>query len=106
MKKIVKNQSTSPVTITPAESTTYTMVAMTGCFIERIVSVTILPYPTPVISYSPCYVDVNDPTLALRDESLNSTTSLWTFSNGSTSNTHSLNHRFNDVNSCEDNVFL
>lgn len=28
MKKIVKNQSTSPVTITPAESTTYTMVAM------------------------------------------------------------------------------
>ena len=78
----------------------------TGCFIERIVSVTILPYPTPVISYSPCYVDVNDPTLALRDESLNSTTSLWTFSNGSTSNAHSLNHRFNDVNSCEDNVFL
>ncbi|MEE0266567.1 MAG: hypothetical protein UD103_01110 [Bacteroidales bacterium] len=51
-------------------------------------------------------MDVNDPTLALRDESLNSTTSLWTFSNGLTSNAHSLNHRFNDVNSCEDNVFL
>ncbi|MEE1118826.1 MAG: hypothetical protein U0K90_02750 [Bacteroidales bacterium] len=51
-------------------------------------------------------MDVNDPTLALRDENLNSTTSLWTFSNGSTSNAHSLNHRFNDVNSCEDNVFL
>ena len=93
------NQSTSPVTVTPAESTTYTMrgYGETGCFTERTVSVTVLPYPTPVISYSPGYVDVDDPTLALRDESLNSATSLWTFSDGSTSNARSLNHRFNDV---------
>ncbi|MEE0266360.1 MAG: gliding motility-associated C-terminal domain-containing protein [Bacteroidales bacterium] len=93
------NQSTSPITVTPAESTTYTMrgYGETGCFTERTVSVTVLPYPTPVISYSPGYVDVDDPTLALRDESLNSATSLWTFSDGSTSNARSLNHRFNDV---------
>jgi gliding motility-associated-like protein len=93
------NQSTSSVTVTPAESTTYTMrgYGETGCFTERIVSVTVLPYPTPVISYSPGYVDVDDPTLALRDESPNSATSLWTFSDGSTSNARSLNHRFNDV---------
>ena len=93
------NQSTSPVTVTPAESTTYTMrgYGETGCFTERTVSVTVLPYPTPVISYSPGYVDVDDPTLALRDESPNSATSLWTFSDGSTSNARSLNHRFNDV---------
>ena len=93
------NQSTSPITVTPAESTTYTMrgYGETGCFTERTVSVTVLPYPTPVISYSPGYVDVDDPTLALRDESPNSATSLWTFSDGSTSNARSLNHRFNDV---------
>ena len=93
------NQSTSPVTVTPAESTTYTMrgYGETGCFTERTVSVNVLPYPTPVISYSPGYVDVDDPTLALRDESPNSATSLWTFSDGSTSNARSLNHRFNDV---------
>ena len=93
------NQSTSPVTVTLAESTTYTMrgYGETGCFTERTVSVTVLPYPTPVISYSPGYVDVDDPTLALRDESPNSATSLWTFSDGSTSNARSLNHRFNDV---------
>jgi gliding motility-associated-like protein len=93
------NQSTSPVTATPAQSTTYTMrgYGETGCFTERTVSVTVLPYPTPVISYSPGYVDVDDPTLALRDESLNSASSLWTFSDGSTSNARSLNHRFNDV---------
>ena len=93
------NQSTSPVTVTPTESTTYTMrgYGETGCFTERTVSVTVLPYPTPVISYSPGYVDVDDPTLALRDESPNSATSLWTFSDGSTSNARSLNHRFNDV---------
>ncbi len=93
------NQSTSPVTVTPAESTTYTMrgYGETGCFTERTVSVIVLPYPTPVISYSPGYVDVDDPTLALRDESPNSATSLWTFSDGSTSNARSLNHRFNDV---------
>jgi gliding motility-associated-like protein len=93
------NQSTSPVTATPAQSTTYTMrgYGETGCFTERTVSVTVLPYPTPVISYSPGYVDVDDPTLALRDESLNSSSSLWTFSDGSTSNARSLNHRFNDV---------
>ena len=93
------NQSTSPVTVTPAESSTYTMrgYGETGCFTERTVSVTVLPYPTPVISYSPGYVDVDDPTLALRDESPNSATSLWTFSDGSTSNARSLNHRFNDV---------
>jgi gliding motility-associated-like protein len=93
------NQSTSSVTVTPAESTTYTMrgYGETGCFTERTVSVTVLPYPTPVISYSPGYVDVDDPTLALRDESPNSATSLWTFSDGSTSNARSLNHRFNDV---------
>lgn len=93
------NQSTSPVTATPAQSTTYTMrgYGETGCFTERTVSVTVLPYPTPIISYSPGYVDVDDPTLALRDESLNSSSSLWTFSDGSTSNARSLNHRFNDV---------
>jgi gliding motility-associated-like protein len=93
------NQSTSPVTATPAQSTTYTMrgYGETGCFTERTVSVTVLPYPTPIISYSPGYVDVDDPTLALRDESLNSASSLWTFSDGSTSNARSLNHRFNDV---------
>lgn len=93
------NQSTSPVTVTPAESTTYTMrgYGETGCFTERTVSVIVLPYPTPVISYSPGYVDVDDPTLALKDDSPNSATSLWTFSDGSTSNARSLNHRFNDV---------
>ncbi|MBO7276582.1 MAG: gliding motility-associated C-terminal domain-containing protein [Bacteroidales bacterium] len=93
------NQSTSPVTVTPAQSTTYTMrgYGETGCFTERTVSVTVLPYPTPVISYSPGYVDVDDPTLALRDESLNSASSLWTFPDGSTSNARSLNHRFNDL---------
>ena len=93
------NQSTSPVTVSPAQSTTYTMrgYGETGCFAERTVSVTVLPYPTPVISYSPGYVDVDDPTLALRDESLNSASSLWTFPDGSTSNARSLNHRFNDV---------
>ena len=93
------NQSTSPVTVTPTQSTTYTMrgYGETGCFTERTVSVIVLPYPTPVISYSPGYVDVDDPTLALRDESPNSVTSLWTFSDGSTSNARSLNHRFNDV---------
>ena len=93
------NQSTSSVTVTPAESTTYTMrgYGETGCFTERTVSVTVLPYPTPVISYSPGYVDVDDPTLALRDESPNSSSSYWTFSDGATSNARSLNHRFNDV---------
>ena len=93
------NQSTSPVTVTPTQSTTYTMrgYGETGCFAERTVSVTVLPYPTPVISYSPGYVDVDDPTLALKDDSPNSATSLWTFSDGSTSNARSLNHRFNDV---------
>lgn len=93
------NQSTSPVTATPSQSTTYTMrgYGETGCFTERTVSVTVLPYPTPVISYSPGYVDVDDPTLALKDESPNSASSLWTFSDGSTSNARSLNHRFNDV---------
>ena len=93
------NQSTSPITVTPTQSTTYTMrgYGETGCFTERTVSVTVLPYPTPVISYSPGYVDVDDPTLALKDESPNSASSLWTFSDGSTSNARSLNHRFNDV---------
>lgn len=93
------NQSTSPVTVSPAQSTTYTMrgYGETGCFTERTVSVTVLPYPTPVITYSPGYVDVDDPTLALRDESPNSASSLWTFPDGSTSNARSLNHRFNDL---------
>lgn len=93
------NQSTDPITTTPAQSTTYTMrgYGETGCFTERTVSVTVLPYPTPVISYSPGYVDVDDPTLALRDESPNSASSLWTFPDGSTSNARSLNHRFNDL---------
>lgn len=93
------NQSTSPITVTPTQSTTYTMrgYGETGCFTERTVSVIVLPYPTPVISYSPGYVDVDDPTLALKDESPNSASSLWTFSDGSTSNARSLNHRFNDV---------
>ncbi|MFA6200785.1 MAG: gliding motility-associated C-terminal domain-containing protein [Bacteroidales bacterium] len=93
------NISTNPVTAHPEETTTYTMkgYGASGCFAERTVTITVIPFPLAEISYSPDYVDTDNPVLSLKDVSQYGATSHWDLSDGTTSDARSFSHRFNDV---------
>lgn len=92
-------RSASSVTAHPLETTIYTMrgYGESGCFAERTVKVTVIPYPEGAISYSPTYVDVDDPVLSIKDVSKYGVTSHWDISDGTTSDSRSFSHKFNDV---------
>jgi gliding motility-associated-like protein len=92
-------RSTEPVTVSPQVTTTYTMrgYGTSGCYAERQITITIVPYPTATITYSPNYVDVDDPILSIKDDSPNGASSMWTFSDGGTSTARTVNYRFLNV---------
>jgi gliding motility-associated-like protein len=91
--------SVNPVTAHPQETTIYTMkgYGASGCFAERTVKVTVIPLPLAAISYSPDYVDTDNPVLSLKDISEYGVSSHWSLSDGTTSDSRSFSHRFNDV---------
>ena len=91
--------SVNSVTAHPLETTIYTMrgYGESGCFAERTLKVTVVPYPEGEISYSPTYVDVDNPVLSLKDVSKYGITSQWDISDGTTSTSRSFSHKFNDV---------
>lgn len=101
-------QSTEPVTVSPEVTTTYTMSGYgeTGCHTDRQITITVYPYPVATISYSPEYVDVDDPVLSLTDVSPNAVSSSWTFSDGGTSEARSLSYQFNDLSVEFVSIFL
>ena len=101
-------QSAEPVTVSPEVTTTYTMSGYgeTGCHTDRQITITVYPYPVATISYSPEYVDVDDPVLSLTDVSPNAVSSSWTFSDGGTSEARSLSYQFNDLSVEFVSIFL
>lgn len=92
-------RSANSVTAHPLETTVYTMrgYGESGCFAERTLKVTVIPYPEGEISYSPSYVDVDNPVLSIKDVSKYGVTSRWDISDGTTSEQRSFSHKFNDV---------
>ncbi|MDD2191433.1 MAG: PKD domain-containing protein [Bacteroidales bacterium] len=92
-------RSANSVTAHPLETTVYTMrgYGESGCFAERTIKVTVIPYPEGEIYYSPDYVDVDNPVLSIKDVSKYGVTSRWDISDGTTSEQRSFSHKFNDV---------
>lgn len=100
--------STDPVTAHPQETTVYTMKGYgeSGCFTEKTVKVTVIPLPEAQIAYSPAYVDVDNPVISLRDASKYGVASHWELSDGTTNDSRSFSHRFNDVSGQNVQIFL
>ncbi|MBP1631294.1 MAG: hypothetical protein H6Q15_2187 [Bacteroidetes bacterium] len=97
-----------PVDVYPEETTIYAMngYGPSGCYTQRTVRIDVVPKPEAKITYSPEYVDVDNPILSLKDDSKYSATSKWDISDGTTSTQRSFTHRFNDVSGKEISVFL
>lgn len=90
---------TTPLTVMPQQTTTYTMSGYgeTGCHTDKQVTVTVYQYPEATISVTPAYVDVDNPILSVSDISPNAHSSSWTFSDGGTSEARSVTYSFNDL---------
>ena len=101
-------RSDQPVTAHPEETTIYTMrgYGASGCYAERTIRIQVVPFPEAAISFSPAYVDVDNPVLSLRDISQWGTSSSWTISDGTTSDARSFSHRFNDVSGQDVQIYL
>lgn len=101
-------RSDQPVTAHPEETTIYTMrgYGASGCYAERTIRIQVVPFPEAAISYSPAYVDVDNPVLSLRDISQWGASSSWTISDGTTSDARSFSHRFNDVSGQDVQIYL
>lgn len=101
-------RSEEPVVVTPGETTVYTMkgYGSSGCYTERQITINVIPIPTPIISYTPAYVDAEDPILSLSDASLFGTYSLWKFSDGGTSNERVLRYQFHDLSVDSVDIYL
>ncbi len=100
--------SPDPVKVNPEETTVYTMrgYGQTGCYSERTVKITVVPKPIAEITYSPEFIDTDNPVLSLKDDSQNGASSKWDISDGTTSTARSLTHRFRDVSGENISVFL
>ncbi len=88
------------VHVFPTQNTIYTMVGhgSDSCDATPIdAKVTILPPPTPKVSLTPPYVDVDDPTVILHDVSPTATSSSWTFDNGETAEGNKVSHTFDGI---------
>ena len=91
------NDTADMVLVTPEENTVYTMVGhgTNDCDAAPLTkSVTVKPLPIPHVSYEPAIVDVDDPTLMLRNTSENSVGAVWTFANDETAKGNEVTHTF------------
>ncbi|MDR0972092.1 MAG: gliding motility-associated C-terminal domain-containing protein [Bacteroidales bacterium] len=101
-------KTTTPLKVKPQQTTTYTMKGYgpSGCYTEKTITIIVIPYPEAKISYSPSYVDVDAPTISLKDDSKYGVRSQWSISDGTTSELRNFSHTFNDVSVSSVNVFL
>lgn len=92
-------RSADPITVTPMETTIYTMSGYgeSGCHADVSIQIKVIPYPEATITYSPNYVDTDEPTLSVTDASPFGATSVWTFSDGGTSTSRTLTYEFHDL---------
>lgn len=105
---LTTEKSPDPIKVNPEETTVYTMrgYGQTGCYSERTVKITVVPRPIAKITYSPEFIDTDNPVLSLKDDSQYGASSKWDISDGTTSTARSLTHRFRDVSGENISVFL
>lgn len=89
----------------PNSTTQYTMIGhgSNDCDAKPLkATVTVVPYPTPRVDISPNYVDSDDPTVVLTNNSPYGVTTQWRFSNGETATDRSQMHTFDEGYSGQD----
>ena len=57
-------------------------------------TVTIVPLPVPKVSLTPGFIDTDQPTVVLRDQSTHGVSSLWQFQDGSSATGREVSHVF------------
>lgn len=85
------------IIVTPKKTTKYTMVGhgTNNCDASPLSkTVTVRPLPIPKIVTDPKFVDVDDPTVVIRDVSPHGVSSLWEFDDGTSSNSREVTHTF------------
>ena len=86
--------------VTPRVTTTYTMIGhgSNGCNSNPLSkTVTVYPYPTPKVEYTPNFVDSEEPTVTFHDISQDGVRTLWSFGDGSTSTMRDATYSFTDI---------
>lgn len=94
---LVGQESNASITVTPEETTTYTLVGhgTNDCDASPITAtVTIMPLPVPEVVLSPEMVDAENPTVTLRDVSEYGVNSSWLFNDGTTATGREVTHKF------------
>ncbi len=95
------------IRVSPRQNTTYTMVGhgTNGCSADPLTAyVKVFPYPIPMFTLDPGFIDSENPVVTFTDISPNSISSLWDFGNGNTSTLRSVAQRFTDIS--QDSVLV
>lgn len=91
----------------PSNTTQYTMIGhgSNDCDAKPLsATVNVVPFPEPRVCLSPNYIDSDDPTVVLTNNSPYGETTLWTFSNGETSTDRSVMRTFEEGYSGQDSL--
>lgn len=102
---VANADSAAVVNVSPKATTTYKMwgYGTNGCkALPQEITVKVLPRPTPAVDLTPGYIDVDDPTVLLRDVSQNGVNAMWTFDNGTTAMGREVSHTFEGIVDKED----
>ena len=90
-------ENASQINVSPQVTTTYTMIGhgSNNCNATPLTKkVTIVPLPVPKVGLTPGFVDTDNPTMVLRDQSTNGVSSSWLFNDGSTATGREVSHVF------------
>jgi gliding motility-associated-like protein len=98
----------NPVTVSPKETTRYTMTGygQNGCTTDVNIVITIVPDPVIKFGFSPSEVDMQEPFVMFTDSSDYSTNSEWTFSDGGTAEGGQITYEFTSLNTDSVSVHL
>lgn len=93
-------QEANQIEVTPMKTTVYTMTGhgTNNCNASPLTkTVTVRPLPVPAINTTPGFVDVDDPTVLIRDVSTYGITTEWHFDDGTVNTGREVTHTFNNA---------
>lgn len=90
-------ESADQINVSPSVTTVYTMVGhgTNNCDATPLKkTVTIVPLPVPHVKITPGFIDTDNPTVVLRDQSTHGVSSSWLFNNGEVATGREVSHTF------------
>ncbi|MBR1766224.1 MAG: gliding motility-associated C-terminal domain-containing protein [Bacteroidales bacterium] len=97
-------ENAATINVTPSATTVYTMVGhgSNNCDATPLrKTVTIVPLPVPNVKTTPGFIDTDDPTVVLRDQSAHSVASTWQFPDGTEASGREVSHHFENCEGFE-----